>query len=172
MKLLFLDFDGVLNSTQSTLMHWQNQGRTLVYTDENCMSQECCSNLRYLMDTLPDLYIVVSSSWRLMYSPSELKTILQKLCHIPENRIIGTTPYLPNKQRGNEIQSWLDENESQGSELKYEIDDFMIIDDDSDMAHLKETNFLQTDGDLGFTIKDCRKLLERFRGTPTQKGDW
>ena len=180
MKLLFLDFDGVLNSMQSTRMHWQNQGRKCVFTNEDFMSPECCSNLRYLMDELQDVYIVISSSWRLMHDLSELKTILEMLCKIAPNRILGTTPYLANKQRGEEIQDWLDENTKvpEGSTLmpKYQIDDFMIIDDDGDMAHLKATNFLQTDHDLGFTIKDCRKLIERFRGTPidtsAKGGDW
>jgi hypothetical protein len=161
---LFLDFDGVLNSTQSTLMYWRRHGRTTIFTDERYLCPIACSNLTYLMETIPDLRIVVSSSWRLHNNLSELRSILYMACEITPDKILGVTPRLPydpvtkhSPPRGEEIQAWLNENQTKTS-----MTDFMILDDDSDMAHLAKDHFLQTDSDVGLTIKDCRAVIQRL----------
>ena len=117
----------------------------------------------------------------------ELRVILKNKCRVDPARVLDVTPYLPHRdsegkrlERGHEIQKWLDDNTGVPEESvltpNYQVSDFMIIDDDRDMAHLKETNFLHIDGDLGLTIKDCRKLIKRLRepGNPVKEkmGDW
>lgn len=173
MKILFLDIDGVLNSQQWTRKVWVRDGRQMVWLEPLDQCPICTSNLQLLMESCPDLNIVISSSWRRMHSFSELQDMLEHY-GIPRERVLGITPVgLYDEKgrscdRGVEIQMWLDKNTKvpEGSVLtpKYEVEDFMIIDDDTDMAHLKETNFLQTDNDLGLTIKDVRKLVTRFKG--------
>lgn len=175
MKLLFLDFDGVLNSTQSTKMHWRNGGRQCLFVNEDHFCPLALSNLQFIMEQVPDLSIVISSSWRLMHPLEELQGFLLSKAGIDPSKVLGITPDLPHDpetgrsaDRGLEVQAWLDENASvpEGSPLlpRFAVQDFIIVDDDSDMAHLKTTNFLQTDHDLGLTIKDARTIIARFKG--------
>jgi len=135
------------------------------------------SNLKGLCDAVPDMMIVISSSWRVMHSMAELRKMLQDYAGIDPARVIDRTPkivrgqkFSENVPRGREIQEWLDDNTKvpEGSCLmpKYQVDDFMIVDDDSDMAHLKKTNFLQTNPDLGFTYLDATKIARRFLKDP------
>lgn len=177
MKLIFLDFDGVLNSTQSNKMYWRLGGRISFHVNDNHMCPIACSNLQHIYESVPDLHIVISSTWRKFYTFDELKGFLKDKCGIPEDRVIDVTPlhrgrkmsdYATHINRGDEIQDWLDKNTvvPEGSVLvpKYTVEDFMIIDDNSDMVHLTETNFLQTDPMLGLTIKDANKIIDRFKG--------
>jgi len=69
--------------------------------------------------------IVVSSSWRLHNSVKEITEYLVSKGFIGE--IIDRTPRFSGKSRGTEIQAWLEDNE---------VDNFVILDDDSDMDHL------------------------------------
>lgn len=178
MYLLFLDFDGVLNSQQSTKMHWRKNGKKTIFVNEDCFCPISCSNLLHIVEQVPELRIVVSSSWRLMHDLSELKSILKNTCGIEEHLILGTTPRLRrpdgrSSQRGEEIQAWLDTNTKvpEGSPLLplWSVQDFVIVDDDSDMAHLRDTNFLQTDYMLGLTLHDANRIIKRFKG---DAGGW
>lgn len=173
MKLLFLDFDGVLNSEQSTLMHWRKGGKKGIFVTEEHMCPISCSNLQWLMDCCPDVNIVISSTWRVFNSLEELRKILLEHCGIAPERILGVTPNLvPSVERGIEVQAWLDRHTTvpEHSVLAptFTVSDFMIVDDEGDMAHLTDTNFVKTDYKLGLTINDARVLIERFKGV----NDW
>lgn len=142
MKVAFLDFDGVLNSEQSAIF-WHNKRdqakwESEMYTSwtgslKEYLAQEFCpialSNVEELIRRVPDLKIVVSSTWRIGETVESLKNIL-KPAKLVSDAVIDVTPRLKLIPRGNEIQAWLDKHP--------EVTEFVIIDDDSDMLHLKD----------------------------------
>ena len=129
-RILFLDFDGVLNSEQSA--HWCHK-RGVENGGFSPRNPEFCpysvNNLEYILKEYPDLKIVVSSAWRLGRTVEELQELLFKYANVPKDRVIDKTKTLRNfsDDRGYEIQDWLDRNPTEK---------FCIVDDDSDMLHL------------------------------------
>ena len=61
MNIIFLDIDGVLN--------YQIAGKT--DNEKYGFVDECINNLRYIIESVPNTKIVVSSSWKLI---SEMPT--------------------------------------------------------------------------------------------------
>jgi hypothetical protein len=176
MKILFLDFDGVLNSYQSATfwhtrrdqMKWENEMyRDWPGTLKEYIAQEFCpialSNVEELCRRELDLRIVVSSTWRMGETVETLKEIL-KPSKIVCDRLIGTTPiiYKDNHEvpRGIEIQHWLD-----NYEFKDQITGFAILDDDGDMEHLMN-KLVQTDVEHGFKWTDIKKVQDVLNGGP------
>ena len=94
--ILFLDFDGVL--------HPKNCEIDLFFCKTGYLWQ--------LLDAIPELNVVFSTSWREQYSLSEL---VEMLCHDPDHecyrdRFISVTPVLKSDIRGNECLQWLRDN--------------------------------------------------------------
>ena len=154
-NIIFLDFDGVVNT-----IYW-SQGPDGVYNQNAFKSGHQELNNKQAIGWLNELYrqcpydIVVSSTWRLGMSVEELQLLLLKSGFSPEIRVIGKTPILYT-ERGEEIQQWIDENEFTGK--------FIIMDDDSDMCHLKD-KLVQTNTYIGITFYDFRKALKLFQKT-------
>lgn len=168
MKVLFLDFDGVLNSHQSaTFWHnkrdqskWENEMyRDWPGTLKEYIAQEFCpiamSNVEELIRRVPDLKIVVSSTWRLGETVETLKKILHP-SKIIGDAIIGVTPRFGGEPRGAEIQDWLTRHP--------EVTKFVIVDDNDDMIHLKP-NLVNTHEWHGFTFADMRKAEDMLEST-------
>lgn len=168
MKIIFLDIDGVLNSLQSVYFYnrfieqaewYKKYGPT---ENDNFSDYEtdicpiCASNLRELLETFKDIKIVISSTWRMGREIDWFNQWFTYLNINNENRVIGKTSRL-NKQRGYEIQDWLDNNKD------LDIENFIIFDDDSDMAHFLDTdNFIQTNGRVGFDYFKMRDAMQIF----------
>ncbi len=173
MKVLFLDIDGVLNSHQS--MHfWHNKRDQEKWENElykswqgtlyEYLAQEFCpiaiSNLEQVMRKVPDLKIVVSSTWRKGNDVQALKEIFMPFKLI-SNVIIDRTPVDPDRgPRGLEIQQWLDEQKNHGK-VNEQVEKFVIVDDDGDMEHLK-VNLVQTDGKVGLDWNKAQEIIRRF----------
>ena len=149
LPIIFLDFDGVVNT-----IYWKKDANGICcynvmkggHTELN--NQQAIGWLNELYAEVP-YDIVVTSTWRISMSVEELQYLLIKSGFRPEIRVIGKTPVL-HKERGIEIQHWIDENQFTG--------DFVILDDDSDMAHLSN-KLVQCDTFIGFTIYEYRKSL-------------
>jgi len=173
MKVLFLDIDGVLNSHQSmTFWHrrrdqdkWENElfvawkGSLKGY-----LAQEFCpiatSNLEMIMEEVPDLKIVISSTWRKGETVDTLKDLFKWSEVIPQ-AIIDKTPVQRGDVRGLEIQSWLTEHKQHGK-VNEQISDFVIVDDDGDMAHLMK-HLVQTDGKVGLDFNKAKEIITRLK---------
>jgi hypothetical protein len=165
MNVLFLDIDGVLNSSNWFKMAYEMRKssrkryeKQLVADYENArwdldIGPEFVNHLKRIMTKVPELNIVVSSTWRLHYSLDDLKKRLSELLGISPDRIVGKTPRLF-EHRGQEIQKWLDDRV---------VEKFAILDDDSDMDHLMDHLF-QTRNEDGLTREIADQVIEYFNG--------
>ena len=115
MNIIFLDFDGVLNSWRSHAAF-----RTLSRFDPIAVGlvKSLCTQAKAL--------IVVSSSWRIGHTVESIKVRMNEcgassICPY----VTGMTPYSVSlRTRGEEIAKWVS---------KHELDRYVILDDDSDM---------------------------------------
>ncbi len=178
MKIIFLDIDGVLNVIPK---EFDKYGGTF--------HPEFVENLKHIIDKT-GAKIVISSSWR----SAGLQTIknMWKDRNLP-GEVVGITPYLSNMiednignivgfdsvPRGYEIQKFIEK-------CTFEIDSYVIIDDDTDMLDSQLKNFVQTSEnsdhpdciDIGYGLtKKCAKkaiaILNTIKPsiTPSKKMD-
>lgn len=150
MKVIFLDIDGVLNNEGYTLMlHDRLLGREqylqlLRDLGEMPFDYRSCILLQKLIHETK-AKIVLSSTWRL--SNTHIEGI-KKYAGID---IMDKTPRL-DTIRGREIQQYLNSHT--------EIENYVIIDDDSDMLDEQMSHFVKCDGKVGFTDKEYKRCLE------------
>lgn len=143
MKVLFLDIDGVLNSTKTCVAfggypHELNQLAAFDVAAIRLIQRLCDS---------AGVQVVLSSAWRKSYPAAEVG----KALGLP---IIDSTPSHTDGHRGGEIKAWLDAHpEAKG---------YAIIDDDSDMLGEQLPFFVKTDADEGMSWADFRKLCSLF----------
>lgn len=128
MKVLFLDIDGVMNSHD-----WFRRRESNKHTMLNDIDPAAALRVQRVCDET-GAAIVVSSTWRKLHTLPELRRVF--MARGITASVIDVTPNgAPGgHERGYEIQAWLDENEQLG---RFEIDGMAIVDDDSDMVHLK-----------------------------------
>lgn len=155
MKIIFLDVDGVLNSQNDLMIYRKknNINHCILYTE---VEDRPLKLLKEIVDKTA-AKIVVSSSWRIGCKRSGEESILGNRLFVKlETRlkeygmnIYDITPSLGSRsQRGDEIREWLSKNPT---------DNFIILDDDSDMCEYREMdNFIHTTYKYGLTeeLKD------------------
>lgn len=152
---LFLDFDGVLNNT--AFFERKAAARTLAldapYSARDDFDPENLAQLADLARRVPDLEVVVSSSWRYGRALAELRDYLRPA--FTRNRVVGATPRLPSRQRHEEIRAWLAANAPEAL--------FLALDDDTmDMTPLGEA-FLHVDRLAGLTSGHVERAVAYFR---------
>lgn len=125
-KLVFLDFDGVLNSHD----WWRRRPTTPRRDFLNELDPAACARLQRLCDET-FAQIVISSTWRLLHKRPALVEMLR--ARGVTARVLGVTPSLPRGPRGLEIADWL---ERTAPVRVGDVSGIVILDDDSDMAHL------------------------------------
>jgi len=161
MNIIFLDIDGVLN-THNHLVKQVEQDSINSYQAQFNFCPESLANLKQIVEET-DAKIVVSSTWRISYrcvydDPHRKfwKAIIKNLASIGiHKRIIGITPSLKDTRiRGEEIKAWLS---------NHQVDNFVIIDDDSDMSdlmnHLAKCNWCD-----GITEEVRDKAIKILKG--------
>lgn len=153
MKVLFLDFDGVLNSVGSFIYNNRQNllGLTKIRTNQS-FCPVASSNLQYILEELPDVQIVVSSTWRKYKTIDVLKNFFESN-NISSDRIVGVTPIDPDRYRGNEIREYLNSHP--------EVTNFVIVDDDTDMYPYLD-NLVKTDSRDGLTFSKAERIVEMF----------
>lgn len=137
MKVIFLDFDGVLAPYGNRY-------------EAGKFSKSCVKNFNKILDAHIDVLIVISSSWR-RHGLEYVKDMLDKN-GINKNRVIGITPF-SNDSRENHIEAYLKENEN--------IDQFIIIDDDH-MDVLK-SRWIKTNQHVGLTETEAKKAIDLLK---------
>lgn len=150
MKVVFLDFDGVITS---------KNGYSL--------DPEKMELVKRICNETGD-YIVVSSSWRRFTLEDTIKSITEVCDSLPvpfliPERIIGVTPQMyafkyvnPKKYfivpRGYEIERYLEERK--------DIEKYVIIDDENDMLLCQKPFFIKINSKSGISEKDVEKAIK------------
>lgn len=183
MKVIFLDFDGVLNHEM-----WYRRR-----FNEMDMEKETSRHPYYEFDPLcieqlnriinaTDAKVVVSSTWRHGKSPQQLHELLEKvgfkgevISKTPDFHARGNTidgdPIAYNVPRGCEIDWWLDNegkyqriNWSPQKQMEYLekslVKNYIILDDDSDMLYNQREHFIKTNSYSGLTKELADKCIE------------
>lgn len=170
--LLFLDIDGVLNSSDWFVRLVEKKPhpkkpkliRKDFKTDRffpiyrmfrlDPQAIKCASDL---ITSIEGAKWVVSSTWRHGSDDefSDLVLYLKK-CGL-KGEIIGRTQSRPPASRGSQIQNYLDEHQLTEKQI-------LIIDDDSDMLHLTPRH-IKTDYLFGLTQADVKRALRLIQGT-------
>lgn len=121
MKILFLDFDGVMvtDRYQAQMMAINSPLR-----DEYGAQFDpvCVENLRHIIDAT-DADIVVTSTWKMEMGLDGIQQMWD--ARLLPGKVIGVTPDIDPIHRGEEIQAWLDAN--QGTVRYAIIDDCPIL---------------------------------------------
>lgn len=126
LKLVFLDIDGVLNSRDWFTRRSKDNARSSL----GDIDPDAASRVQRLCDET-GASIVVSSTWRLLHKRLSLCDMF--LAKGLTARVLGVTPHLPTKDRGDEIQLWLDRTPK---DRGWAVEGMVILDDDQDMVHL------------------------------------
>jgi len=161
-KIIFLDFDGVLNSGDNneviSSLSFRDDTIMRSYKPGMMFDERCVRWLQWIINET-NCKIVISSSWRLHYNLKELKLLWSEL-NLP-GEIVDYTSFcddilvdengqiIRNFERGKEIQKWID---------VYKPTRYCIIDDEYDM--LPEQIFVQTDPEFGLTYETAKLVVE------------
>ena len=149
MKIIFLDFDGVISTYEKG---WR-------------FDVEKIELLKEIVDKT-DAKIVVTSSWKRGFT--EVDNFIKSFYDKPRNKDLKKVTIFDwfansiyditdnnGSWRGDEIQRWIDKHNE-------EIESYVILDDDSDFHDNQLFNFVQTDTYEGITsreVKLCIKIL-------------
>jgi hypothetical protein len=147
-KVIFLDFDGVLNSDGFLL---QARRKSVFEKDADEIDPSRVALLNQIVQcTGAD--VVVSSSWRIIMKLADIRGLLKN--HGFVGNIVGATPNIgtPNRVRGDEIQRWI-------VECPTTVSNFVILDDDADMGALLP-NLVQTSSLDGLTENDVERAIQ------------
>lgn len=150
--ILFLDFDGVLNSSRF-LRAQQDAGRPTRTTIER-IDPAAVAQLNRIVATI-DPIVVVSSTWREKHSLDALTDCLRVHGYI--GRLYGATPVY-GTSRGAEIQTWMTRKGIVPSEI-------VILDDNDDMDHLLPRLVL-TDIDTGLLPEHVELVMKKTAKEP------
>ena len=153
MKILFLDFDGVLNAQDPAIPlkrppAWAKALQGLY----DWIHSKQVNILAESFEKVPDLSIVVTSAWRSTYTLLELQRILEDENPIFAGKVIDTTMFGWGI-RGEEIDRWL-------RTCNEEFTHYANVDDINDMLPHQQHLFVQTNHRLGITKQDTDKLYE------------
>lgn len=158
MKVIFLDFDGVLNSKA---YEYEAQGNLGMAFSGHQLDTRPVSLLNHVV-RLTDAKIVVSSAWRHVWSRKELTRILQNRGFEHVDSIIGITPSLPGP-RAEEVSQWLsmEEERRKIDPDREPIESFVILDDvDEFSQHGLGENLVLTDASVGLTKQDALRAVQ------------
>lgn len=156
-SLLFLDFDGVLNSEAFLRSH--AGGVVLVGKDWDSSSHLDPERIAVLNRVIrkTGALIVISSSWRLMHTPKQLAKMLFGAGL--KGYIIGQTPDIPGAPRSHEIAAYL--------HTLAHHPWFAIVDDDHDAGIGYEKHFVQTSFSGGGLLDEhADRLIRILNGEP------
>lgn len=143
MKVIFLDFDGVITIPPKWYLKADKIKLIKRIVDETTAK------------------IVVSSSWRMQTVEETRKSMVYKEKRCPRNKMLywlidnlyDVTPWVGlGNGRGGEIQQYLNDHP--------EIDNYVIIDDDGDMWDSQLYHFVQTNYEDGITETEAIRAIK------------
>lgn len=140
--LLFLDFDGVLNSNEWVWTHPENRGDRFIHIDPSRVEI-----MNRLVDKL-NCHVVISSAWRILFNLSDLRGGLRGKGATFWNRIVAKTDSKMGI-RGDQIARFAN---------RYPDARIVIIDDSTDMGHLMPF-LVRTNADTGIVEADIDRAV-------------
>lgn len=165
MKIVFLDFDGVVNSCNEehcnlVLPLFNNRGRQLrTMWDSRVIPNfikllELCNKYNY--------HIVISSTWRMFGDYKIFNKYFETYFNIfyrmnkCKDLVVGATPIL-HSDRGKEILTYINQNE---------VEEYIVIDDGiSDIVgYVDNSRIVKTDIKYGLTECNVREIEYRMVG--------
>lgn len=159
MKIIFLDFDGVMNKndTSDRVPHPFMKGRRVVGLEADIVKRVSA------LAVSAGAKVVISSTWRMFYKLDDLRALLLSYGWLPEAEIIGETPKDPPHRgpgliihgydRGDEIQAWLTEHGTP--------EHFLVLDD---LPTQFKDNHIQTNDSEGFTPQQVERAMQILGG--------
>lgn len=149
LRVLFLDIDGVLNSTRTALA-LGGIPHDLTPANVAKLDPVALALVRNLCRAA-GLSVVVSSTWRILHHWDEIGRAL----NLPT---MGATPRSPSGFRGDEVNAWLAEHP--------EVKDWAVVDDDSDFHRSQAARFVRVDGAEGLAWVNFLELCALFGVDP------
>lgn len=157
MKIIFLDFDGVLNSQE---FHQQSQGGFGMAQ----IDPRAAARLEKVVNAT-GAKIVISSSWRHIYNLNQIKGMLRKIgAPNAAQAVIDRTP-VGEGNRGQEIQEWLelDPERTRVNPAHEGVQAYVILDDTNDMTPQQQANMVHTNPQFGLTDDDVMEAISILR---------
>lgn len=167
-KVIFLDFDGVLN-TERYQAELRSRRRSTVDTYGPMFDPKAVQNLQKILDAVPDARTVIESSWKLeglqwikdMWSSRKLPG---NICDITPDYFFDLTNVdLESIEdlrklagKGNEIRQWLAENEPEGC-------CYVILDDMPDFLPEQDEHVILTNPVTGLTAENADQAIRILR---------
>lgn len=149
-NVIFLDFDGVLNSVRSAVANLNKKKSWTSYTDREWSELDPVAiGLVNRLCREASARVVISSTWRMNMSVNTFNKEFAKLgCeHID---VVGMTQILRGP-RGNEIEQFLQDNPW--------INNYVILDDSSDMLDKQMKHFVHISLQNGMLLEHYREAL-------------
>lgn len=152
MKIIFLDFDGVLNSEAS----FSYEERRKVLHMRDTLSHVACSNLQYILEQDASIRLVISSTWRKIHTMQELKNVLNSY-GIDPNKVWDKTPAVMSGDRAHELNLWLEDHP--------EVTMAVVLDDDPSVLSITDPrcHIFQTTWEDGLLFKQAKLIAKLFR---------
>ncbi len=161
MRLIFLDFDGVLNWSKC-MWRWDGTKNFKLKEGERGgmfgLDPERVAMLTALVERT-GAKVVISSTWRLH---DDWRPALEQAGFDVDRHVIGITPHMPGRKRGHEVARWFRECVRHGVEL-HEDSAYACIDDDSDF--FARQPLFKTSWETGLTQKICNAVADHLIGT-------
>jgi hypothetical protein len=150
MRILFLDFDGVLNTVA-----WAEACRRQRSPAHQYLFPRMIARVGYIVEST-GAKVVATTNWRMEYSREALETFLRQAGGTFP--LLSTTPILP-KLRGLEVRAWLDASQEP-------VEAFAILDDlpRDDFDEFGRSHLISTDSNVGLLdiqMERVIRLLER-----------
>lgn len=146
--IIFLDFDGVLNTEQYQALTAVN-GNPGKDAWGPLFDPRAVANLRKIIDAT-GAAVVISSSWRYIHRLGSLR-MMWEIRGLP-GEILDTLPcgasYI---SRGEDIECWLNQHEQT---------DYVIIDDLDDFYPSQHDRYVETNPIVGITETDAERAIE------------
>lgn len=163
-KVLFLDFDGVLN-TEKYQAELRAAGKSGWDDFGQLFDPEAVENLKMILDAVPGVLLVINSSWKL----EGLNTMraMWKARELPGSIHSVTPDYVPDlvnidldnyeniallAGKGNEVKQWLSNNAPEGCA-------YVIFDDMPDFLPEQEEHLICVNPISGITMEDAMKAI-------------